>query len=318
MGAWEGEAPSHPAGAMLQPEPEPEPTIVGRYATLTGVRASDVAAGVGYAEGGAFDSVSLGPASTPLEHNSVLLLPNLLSEDECAQLIADAERRHAQQQSAGEAEADGAWSRSSFGDAPAEGFERHRIPMLSSETNALFEEVLRERLLPLLSQQLPALEAYAWARSERVCRDKRPPSPPPERPREPTSLGRLPLRFALQEPAINRYAEGGSFAPHRDQQALTLNVLLRSGSFDGGGTAFWREDDDQGPGGEGSTSRPTVTVQPAAAGCGVVFNGTVRHAGRAVARGLRHVLVASFSITNAEYVSATAKKSRRYWIGNGG
>ena len=71
------------------------------------------------------------------------------------------------------------------------------------------------------------------------------------------------------------------------------------------------------PGGEGSTARPTVTVQPTA-GCGVVFNGTVQHAGRAVARGLRHVLGASVSITNAEYVSETAKKSRRYWISNGG
>ena len=44
------------------------------------------------AECGAFDSVALGPNTVPVAHNSVLLIPGLLSQGECEQLIADVER----------------------------------------------------------------------------------------------------------------------------------------------------------------------------------------------------------------------------------
>ena len=95
-----------------------------------------------------------------------------------------------------------------------------------------------------------------------------------------------------KEPAINRYSAGGFFEPHKDKHALTLNVLLDSGAFKGGGTAFWDEDSSS------SADAPTLTVEPAA-GVGVVFNGAVKHAGRSVTEGVRHVLVASFSIADA-------------------
>jgi hypothetical protein len=91
-------------------------------------------------------------------------------------------------------------------------------------------------------------------------------------------------------------------------QALTLNVLLRDGCFEGGGTAFWAEDktglhsaldpahaEDQ----SGGACAPTDTVQPMP-GVGVIFNGNVRHAGKVVSSGARHVLVASFSISAAK------------------
>ena len=42
-------------------------------------------------EGGAFDAVALGERSTAVEYNSVVLLPNLLTADECAALVADVE-----------------------------------------------------------------------------------------------------------------------------------------------------------------------------------------------------------------------------------
>ena len=85
---------------------------------------------------------------------------------------------------------------------------------------------------------------------------------------------------------------GGFFEPHKDKHALTLNVLLDSGAFRGGGTAFWDEDSSS------SADAPTLTVEPAS-GVGVVFNGAVKHAGRSVTEGVRHVLVASFSIADA-------------------
>jgi hypothetical protein len=270
----------------------------------------------------------------------VLLVPGLLSAAECARLVADVElhreRRAADPQAAGE-DAAANWRETVAND----GFQRYRIPLLGEATNALLEELLRERLLPLLLRELPDLARYLWARSDAVCADKRPPSPPPERPAAAAAaLPSLPLRFSPQEPAINRYAEGGLFPPHTDQQALTLNVLLSDGTFDGGGTAFWREGEPlaaaaEPPAKQARTSPaaeaaglgredpddatlrpPTLTVQPRA-GVGVVFNGTVTHAGNAVTKGVRHVLVASFSITNAEYVSLSTKRSRRLWISNG-
>ena len=51
---------------------------------------------------------------------------------------------------------------------------------------------------------------------------------------------------------------GGEFPVHRDEQALTLNVLLRSGTFEGGGTAFWRQDVFCGGAPEAA---PTMAIQ---------------------------------------------------------
>ena len=110
---------------------------------------------------------------------------------------------------------------------------------------------------------------------------------------------RQPQRRPLCRP-VSRYAVGGHFEPHRDKMALTVNILLADSEFEGGGTQFWREDGDGGGGcsgqGEEDCKRgPTLCVEPSA-GVGVVFSGTVKHAGRAVTAGLRHLLVASFSI----------------------
>ena len=80
------------------------------------------------------------------------------------------------------------------------------------------------------------------------------------------------------------------FEPHRDKHALAANVLFGSDdAFQGGGTAFWREDD--------VACEPTFNLRPAV-GVGVVFGGTVKQAGLAVRSGVRHVLVASFNIAD--------------------
>jgi hypothetical protein len=92
-------------------------------------------------------------------------------------------------------------------------------------------------------------------------------------------------------------------------------MLLRDGCFEGGGTAFWAEDENrerrscQNPDlrsldpehakdQSGGAYAPTVSVQPMA-GVGVIFNGNMKHAGKVVSCGARHVLVASFSISNS-------------------
>jgi hypothetical protein len=82
--------PAEPGGPE-QPRVTLSPTAVqcGRHATLAGCDAADA---VSYSEGRAFDTVALGPDPVPVAHNSVLLVPDLLSRQECASLIADVER----------------------------------------------------------------------------------------------------------------------------------------------------------------------------------------------------------------------------------
>jgi hypothetical protein len=98
------------------------------------------------------------------------------------------------------------------------------------------------------------------------------------------------LTFSSREPGVNVYAAGGQFMPHKDHQALTVLIPLSDpGSFTGGGTSFWSQD-ARGPRVEG----PSITLRPPA-GSVMLFGGHVTHAGVAVDEGERVVYVASFS-----------------------
>ena len=295
------EVPNHVECRDGAPRPRCNVTI-GRYADLHGISVAD-GGGDAYAEHAAYDAIGLG-AGAIHDHlqNSVLLIPDLISPEECAQLIADVEKHHAALEEAGEEEDDLAkHQRQVYGGAGGM-FYRYRIPQLSEETVALFDVILRERLLPFISKELPAVADMVYTWSEAAATKKGSKLDPIEPRCEEATLASLPLRYAPEEPAINRYTEGGYFAPHTDQQALTLNVLLAPEgptTFVGGGTAFWREDM--------RCKLSTLRVQPQA-GVGVVFNGTVKHAGRPVVSGLRHLLVCSFSICAPTYVSNANKR----------
>ena len=78
-----------------EPDPEPEPAeqqlaqrpaVHGRLATLCVRRDGYMPT---YIEGAAYDTVTLGADAKDVERNSVLLIPDLLSAAECAQLIDD-------------------------------------------------------------------------------------------------------------------------------------------------------------------------------------------------------------------------------------
>jgi len=129
-----------------------------------------------------------------------------------------------------------------------------------------------------------------------------------------TPLDSVPFKFPGVEPAINRYEDGGQFYPHRDGgHALTLNILLcSSDGFGGGGTEFWRqnENDTKGCG--------TARIEPVA-GAGIIFNGDVRHCGRSVTWGVRHVLVASSMIAEPGRTAQTDRTEAYHtWLPTGG
>lgn len=122
------------------------------------------------------------------------------------------------------------------------------------------------------------------------------------------------LKFSPGEPAINVYEPGGSFRAHTDKQSLTILVPLSkaggepgmepSGDYEGGGTAFWSRkdsvphalDDERAEqlGIRESESNPKVVLRPSP-GTAIVFGGEMTHAALPVLKGLRCVLVASFS-----------------------
>ena len=240
-------------------------TVRGRFADCVQVDPRDE---VRYVEGADFDTIYFSREHLLHERNSIILIPDLISADECAELIADVECVHSNAMRA----LDG------FGDG-THGMERYMVPELSSGSQQLFDNIMRKRLLPFVSKKLPShIEDNIWAMSMIFDRSERGP------------LAEQRLKFSSQEPAINRYSTNGAFEPHRDKLSMTLNVLLsQTKAFHGGGTQFWREEEDDEERG------PTACVLPRM-GCGVVFNGTIRHAGREVHAGLRHLLVASFNV----------------------
>ena len=251
--------------------------MTGRYANAD-IIISSINSTPTYHEGTDYDRIIFGNPeySIPFVRNSILLIPCLLSPTECAALVQDCETEHRKQ-----------FPNVDDSIPKDEGMERYMLCELSQQTQDFFENIiLRERLLPFIKQKFPPIiEQHIWEVSMI--------------PNEDNNLDLLSqtFKFSSQEPAINRYATAGYFEPHRDKLALTLNILL-SDQFEGGGTQFW-EEMSNGKGRDDEYVNPSLCVLPSV-GTGVIFNGTVKHAGRKVLNGRRHLLVASFSVARSK------------------
>ena len=113
-----------------------------------------------YQEGKLYDTITIGQPTSLLEFNSIILVPNMITHEECQHLVLEVERTHA---------AECLQNR-----ALDEGMERYMISELSVNTQALFEKVLRDRLLPFITTDLPAeIEDNIWALSMVFDRDSR-------------------------------------------------------------------------------------------------------------------------------------------------
>ncbi|CAE7218466.1 HGT1 [Symbiodinium natans] len=205
--------------------------------------------------------VAIGEERSLFLHNSLLLLPNFLSHGDCHSLRAAADQRLAQPEAAKQV------SRASDGYAACrEGLDRLPVAELGPAAQAISDQILG-RLLHFF-ESIPALAQQIFQRSE--------------------GLAKLRFTFASGEPAVNRYEAGGGFGPHTDKEMVTVNIVLSEpDAFSGGGTMFWPE---------GASVEELVLLRPQK-GVAVLFHGQLKHAGRAVARGLRHLYVASFSLT---------------------
>jgi len=299
------------------------PTSRHRYADFCNVQPASAVDHITYQHGSSFDTLSFGRKSQLFERSTVLLIPDLLSKEECAKLVDECEARVKFQDSSPDSwlSATEAMSHDNIS------FERHEIKDLSTNTQDFFKVLLRQRLLPFISNEMPpAVEESIWNSMEIVwCHpyvplwsvndgvapddalifEKQQQQQREQQQQEEgkRTLATQCLKFSESEPTINRYTKGGFFKPHRDALSFTINILL-SDKFTGGGTTFWEEmdgdlvcapDRKESSVNPAEAKEPTLCVLPKV-GVGVVFNGTVKHAGRAVEEGVRHLLVASFSV----------------------
>jgi len=216
-----------------------------------------------------FQELSLTEQSSTFLKDSVLLIPGLLTRPECQLLVAAAE----------------ACPELSCGH-DLDPRQRLHIRCLGAEAEELSSKLLRHRLLPFLEKELPHVAQELFWQS--------------------SGLQDMSFSFARNEPAVNRYTEGGEFPIHRDRKSFTINILLSDpDAFVGGGTAFFPDfpqsradaasDEQFGYPAREPTSHAKLHLHPCQ-GTGVIFNGDVQHAGQPVKTGIRHVYVASFNL----------------------
>lgn len=204
---------------------------------------------------GPFDEVPLDQNRELFMRNSVVLVPDFFTAEEC-DIFIEASNSRARVR----------------GRRHQEGLLRMPVCELDLEAQLLSKEVCKDRLLRFIESELPDVASKLWGRSSK--------------------LKELQMAFSINEPAINRYDEGGAFNRHVDRAPFTINVLLSEpGAFTGGGTLFWPMD--------GEADSEPVLLQPQR-GAGVLFNGNMDHAGRPVSDGVRHLFVASFDLYSLE------------------
>jgi len=112
----------------------------------------------------------------------------------------------------------------------------------------------------------------------------------------------------IPEPKVNIYDNGGYFKVHADGMNLTLLVVL-SDEFEGGGTAFYREcdeDDEEKKEWEvvdaeleksRSLAHVPDSVSKPPAGTAIIWCATLQHMALPVTKGTRAVYVGSFDLT---------------------
>ena len=207
-------------------------------------------------------SRSVSCAADPL-HNRVVLLPNVITKSECALLMRAA-------------------AESLDDRAAGEPLRRMRVRLMSAEAREMSTTIIRRRVLPMLERDVPDVAAWLLRRREgRVPYEMDVEDLEAKRqesgrhapiagdaaslsPLGPSSAMRL--CFPEEEPAVNVYCSGGKFPLHDDGHDVSVVILLSPpGAFEGGGTQYWPQDDDdkwgRGQSGAAAGEAPTL-IQP--------------------------------------------------------
>jgi hypothetical protein len=210
------------------------------------------------------------------EGESVLLLKDLVSEEDCRALVTATARQLADH-GTNKNGANNPVTRQRLPTiAAAKRAAASNTPCaesLNEEADSICQRILR-RSVETIDEQLPSLSlALFGGKIEPLL-----------------TSNNNGLIYSSREPAVNVYTTGGQFLAHEDGQKLTVLVVLGCDSdFEGGGTAFWSPDS------RGHRVEPPSLILRQKAGTAMLFAGHVTHAGLSLTSGCRVVFVASFS-----------------------
>jgi hypothetical protein len=211
---------------------------------------------------------------TQLLHNTVVVLPGLLTKAECALIVRDAERILAANEAVGVRTEK--WS---------------LYGAFAPECRAVIDRALGRHLLAFLEARLPHVATTIFRRGGGPSGGGG--GGGGSHGGEPVPTG-MPMGYYWDDPVVIKYTAGNELAPHVDMRELTVVFPLNPLEYfplAGGGTRFWLEGTEPDRAGRGDG----VSLSPPP-GSGIVFNGDIVHSGNSVRGGTRFVLMTSINL----------------------
>jgi hypothetical protein len=223
--------------------------------------------------------------STPILHNKIAILPEIITTEECTSIANDTERilkeNNAKKIQGRKTESWAAYSR------------------FSSENQKVMDRILGKHVLEFLDKRMPGVvekilngqngddsDAGKFFTFKTLAR----------------MLGKSNAKevtsFCWDDPVVIKYDAGNCIAPHEDMRDLTIVIPLNPLAeypLCGGGTMFWLE----GTTPESARSEDGVLLKPPA-GWGIIFNGEITHSGESVESGTRFVLMTSIVLDDGD------------------
>ena len=233
-------------------------------------------------------------SSNPILHNTIIVLPNLLTNDECRLIIQSAENI--------------------IDESKGVTTEKWAIyPNFNIKCQNIMQRLLQNYVLSFMELQLPDITNRLFHEHQQHCNE----------------IEIMPMEYYWDDPVVIKYNEGNKLAPHEDMRDLTIVIPLNpldNNNFRplvGGGTRFWLEGSNNNSRSDtaaaisSSKSASTTTADDnsnrdddadkgidsgvllhPSPGSGIIFNGDIVHSGEAVIKGTRFVLMTSINLDN--------------------
>ena len=218
--------------------------------------------------------------TSQLLHNRIAILPNIMTNEECAGIAKETERILEENKA------------QNIQGRKTESWATYR--RFNSESQEVIDKLLGQHVLEFLDRRMPEISKEIL-KGRSTCSDFK------SFARKIGKKNRKNITsFCWDDPVVIKYDAGNRLAPHEDMRDLTivvpLNPLLKGDSplpLTGGGTRFWLE----GTTPECATADDGVLLKPPA-GWGIIFNGEITHSGESVEAGTRFVLMTSIVLDN--------------------
>ena len=229
------------------------------------------------------DAATLVHRSDPILHNSIVVLPNLMSLEECKLIVQDAERILDENK------------RKNIKGCKTESWTIYS--RFNAQSQQIMDRVLGKDVISFLQLRMPTIANKILKHDNCNNENNKNKCITSRRTSTSTSTSTKELMsFYWDDPVVIKYVEGNKLAPHEDMRELTVVIPLNPlDDFplggESGGTRFWLG----GTTPENADSTGGVSVKPSA-GSGILFNGEITHSGNPVYSDTRFVLMSSITL----------------------